>query len=288
MSKKLNTLSDVWYDAFGLIKKWPRLLFPLSIVSFLEALWLETIYFSIRSPLNAFFRPSLKRFFGEMNLHYPAFLLTVVPRLFGRGQILIYVFIGGVLTAVTIALAGALSEGRPFTLGAAWKKVGHRFLTLIAVSAFITFSLFFVTSREILLFKAGFNVVGRGPLLRILVLLVRISPFLNFFIAIAVQSFVLFIFPLLILENKKVFRAVWESFVLGWKHFLRIYGLLLLPMVCYGPIWFLKENTFFLVRRMPLYPEVNLWILGVGILATLFVDTFVAVCAALYFLRLKK
>ena len=57
MSKKLNILGNVWLDAYDLILKTPRLLLPLSIVAFLEALWLEILCFGLQPPLKTFFLP---------------------------------------------------------------------------------------------------------------------------------------------------------------------------------------------------------------------------------------
>jgi len=64
MSKKLNklNLSDIWYDAAGLMKKNPQILFPLTIIAFLEALWLELLYFAPHAPLKYVFMPPIRRF----------------------------------------------------------------------------------------------------------------------------------------------------------------------------------------------------------------------------------
>jgi len=285
MSKKLNILGNVWLDAYDLIRKTPRLLLPLSIVAFLEALWLEILCFSLQPPLKTFFLPPIKRFFKEVSLHYPAFLFTV-PTLFGYGQLLIYVFMGGFLTAVTIVMAASLSEGHPLTFGAAWKKASKRFLALIFISFFMVFLLAFVSGREISFLKAGFEFAGRGALRNLLGLLMKVFRYLNFLIAVAIQTFVFFIFPLLVLENKKFFRAFGEGILFGGKHFGRAFLLLLFPTLFYGPIWFLKGRISLLVQKT-LYPEVIVWVLGVGIVATLLVDTFIAVSATLFFLRIR-
>ena len=286
MSKKLNILTDTWYDAYELIRKFPRILFPLSIVAFLEGLWLELLYFAPRPPLKEFLLPPIKRFFGEAILHYPAFLF-LLPRLFGYGQILIYIFIGGILTSVAMVMAASASENRSLRFSEAFKRVKKRIFSLILASFLIVILLGIVTGREIALFKMGFDFVGKGLLLKILQLLWRVTPYLNFLIAIAIQALVAFIFPYLVLENKKFFPAVGKSFVLGGRHFKRVFLLLLLPMFCYGPLWVLKGNPAFLVKQT-LYPEVIGWILGAGIAATVLVDTFVAVIVTLFFLRVRN
>ncbi|MBI4436468.1 MAG: hypothetical protein HY590_03510 [Candidatus Omnitrophica bacterium] len=285
MSKKLNTLGNIWLDAYDLIRKTPRLLLPLSIVAFLEALWLEILCFSLQPPLKTFFLPPIKRFFGEFSLHYPAFLF-IVPSLFGYAQLLIYIFVGGILTAVTIVMAASLSEGHPLTFGAAWKKVRKRLFALILVSLFIVFLLGFVSGREVSFLRAGFEFAGRGFLRKALEFLTKSFRYLNFLIAVAIQTLVLFIFPCLVLENKKFFRALGEGIVFGGRHFGRVFLLLLFPALCYSPIWFLKGRSAFLVQRT-LQPEAIVWLLGVGIVATLLVDTFIAVSVTLFFLRIR-
>lgn len=286
MSKKLNTLVDIWHDSYTLIRKSPRLLFPLLIVAFLEGLWLELLYFAPRSPLNGPFLPPIKRYFGEMAAHYPAFLF-LLPRLFGFGQLFIYIFVGGILTAITMVMAASLSEGQSLSFSVAFKKVRKRLFSLIVVSCFIILCLGFITGREFTFLKAGFDAAGKGMLYKMLLFLAGIFRYLNFLIAVSVQALVLFILPFLVLENKKLFPAIGRGLLFGGQHFGRVFLLLLAPSLCYSPIWFLKTKTSFLVQKTST-PEAIVWLMGIGILATLLVDAFIAVSAALFYVREKR
>lgn len=288
MSKKLNTTtpSIIWSDTTSLIKKFPAILFPLCIVAFLEALWLELLYFAPRFPLKALFLPPIQRFFGELFLHYPNYLF-VLSKCFGIGQLTLYIFIGGILTGVAVVLAASFSQNRSLTFQGAWKKVRGRSLSLILVAFLIAFLLHFVIGRERALFKTAFDFAGKGILYKSLQALWRLTPFINFFIAMAIQVLVIFMIPFLLLENKKLFRAIREGFLFGGRHFLRVYGLLLLPMLLYSPIWFLKGSAGLLISKTG-YPETILWVFGVGIVATILVDTFIAVSTTLYFLRVRQ
>ena len=286
MSKKINTFGAVLGDAYDLILKKPSLLFPLTIVAFLEGLWLELLYFTPQHPLSTVFLPPVKRFFGEMATHYPAYLF-LIPKFFGRGQqLLIFLFFGGVLTAATTLLAASASENHPLTFSAAWKKIRGRVLTLILLSLFTLTLIGFIMGREFTFFKVGFDFAHKGPLFKILRFLLRSARYLNFLLAIAIQSFTVFLFPFAVLENRGFFRAIGNSFMLGWKQFKRIFVLLLVPTLCYSPLWFLKGNLSMLVQRTRC-PEAILWVLGVGIVASLLVDTFIAVSATLFFLRVR-
>ncbi len=287
MSKKLNIFSEILGEAYDLLIKRPSLLFPLCIVSFLETLWLELLYFTPRSPLKAVLLPPIQRFsgLGETTAHYPAFLFAI-PRFFGYGQLLIYLFLGGILTAVTVVMTAAARDKHPLTFSAAWKNVLGPAVTLILLSLFILFLLGFIMGREFTFFKIGFDFANKGILYQALHLLLKSARVLNFFLALAIQTFVVFIFPSAVLENKGFFRAIGNSFVLGWRHFRKVYLLLLVPTLCYSPIWFLKGKISPLVQKT-LYPEAIVWVLGVGILVTLLVDTFIAVSATLFFLRVR-
>ena len=220
-----------------------------------------------------------------MSLHYPAFLF-VVPSLFGYGQLLFYIFVGGILTATAMVMAAAAQEGQSVTFSGAWKKVSKRLFALILVSFFMVFLLAFVSGREVSFIKAGFEFAGKGALHNLLGLLMRAFRYLNFLIAVAIQTFVFFIFPFLVLENKKFFRAVGEGILFGGKHFGRVFLLLLFPTLFYGPVWLLKGNVSFVVGKT-LYPEAIVLVLGIGIVATLLIDTFIAVSATLFFLRIR-
>ncbi|MFH1858218.1 MAG: hypothetical protein ABH845_04875, partial [Candidatus Omnitrophota bacterium] len=184
-------------------------------------------------------------------------------------------------------MTAAAAEKRPVSFSAAWKKVKSRILPLICASFLMTVLLSLITGREQAFFKAAFDFVGSGILYKMLKYLIGITPYLNFFIAIALQTLTIFIVPYLVLENKGFFRAVGKGFVLGGRYFVRVFLLLLLPMVCYSPIWLFKGNPIILVRRTG-SPETVLWILGVSILATLLVDTYIAVSATLFFLQAKE
>ena len=60
-----------------------------------------------------------------------------------------------------------------------------------------------------------------------------------------------------------------------------------MPILFYSPIWFLKGHLSLLVQKMS-YPEVILWVVGAGIVISLLVDTFIAVGATLFFVRLRE
>ena len=285
MSKKLNTFGTILGEAYDLVLKYPYLLFPLAIVAFVEALWLELLYFTPRHPLNVVFLPPVKRFFGEMATHYPAYLF-VIPKLFGQGQLLIFLFMGGVLTALTVVLAASASENHPLTFSAAWKKIAGRVFTLILLSLFTLVLIGFIMGREFTFFKVGFDFANKGILFKALRLLLKSARYLNFLLAVAIQTFTVFLFPVAVLENKGFFRSIGNSFMFGWSHFKQVFLLLLIPTLCYSPVWFLKGNLSMLVQRTRC-PEAILWVLGVGIVATLLVDAFIAISATLFLLKVR-
>ncbi len=286
MSKKLNTLIDIWYDTAGLIKKYPHLLFPLTIVAFLEALWLEFLYFAPYTFLGTLILPPIRRFLGELALHYPVYLL-ILPRIFNLGQIFLYILIGGILTGVTVVLAEGANEGKTLSLQAAWKKIRGRWFALILAALFLTLLIRLVGTLPIAALRAGFAFAGRGWLRQALEFLTGALPYIHFLLGVLAQTFILFLIPLIVLDNRKFFPAIGKGLVLSGQHLLRVYALLLLPLICYSPIWYLKGNVNFLVRKT-LYPESILILLAIGILATIVLDTYIAVSATLFFLRHKK
>jgi len=191
------------------------------------------------------------------------------------------------LTGVAILLAFSFLENRTLGFGVAVKKV-RKCLGSIVLFAILNTTLVGLLHRgEGFLFRIGFDFAGRGLLYRALEVLQIIAPYINFFLVIVLQTFLIFIIPLVVLENKKFLQAIGNSLAIGWKNFFRVYALLLLPMLCYSPIWLFKGNTAFFVKKT-LTPEVIIWIYSIGIPATLLVDTFVAVCAMLFLVRLKK
>jgi hypothetical protein len=112
---------------------------------------------------------------------------------------------------MTVVMAAAALDNRPPSFGAAFKKVKGRFFQLLLVSFAIMALLGVVTGREIALLKMGFDFAGKGFLNKGLQVIGRSIHFINFFVSILVQTFVVFVFPLIVLENQKLFPAIGKS-----------------------------------------------------------------------------
>ena len=76
------------------------ILFPFSIIMFIQLFLLEIVYFSPRYPLNVFFAPLIRHFWSEKYLHFP-YNFIVLPRIYQNSfvQAMIYIFISVFLIA---------------------------------------------------------------------------------------------------------------------------------------------------------------------------------------------
>ena len=87
----VENIRKLWIDSFGLILRYPLILFPFVVLAFLEGLALELIYFFPAKPLASIAKPLVSRLFGEVFVHYPG-SLVLLPQLFYYAQMLLYIF----------------------------------------------------------------------------------------------------------------------------------------------------------------------------------------------------
>jgi len=279
--KKIS-VKQVWLDAFEVITRHPIVLLPFFIVAFLELLALEFIVFIPRKPLSLLFEPIIKKFFGEMFMHYP-FFMEKVPKIFYAAQILLYVVLGVALSGIAVNIVRNLKAKLPLKTNALIGNALRKYISFIIYGVIIVTLVHLVRRADtwafgLLMRKA----VQALPGLRTEIVSLAFALF--FFITnVVLQIFFILTVPVIVIRNKFVVKALWESIVLGLKNFFGIGVMIGVPYLLYLPVSVLKAYSSQLGAKT--LPEITIFIIAGGVVLAAFVDCFITVSAARFLLE---
>ncbi len=266
-----HKITQSWLRALEVIVKRPVILLPFLIAAFFEGLALELIYFFPRKPLSFIATPIIKKFFGEAFVHYPGNLL-LLPKLFYYAQVVIYIVIGVFLTAIAINIFKNVKANLPLKTNALIKNALKRY------PSFLIYGILLIV-LALLLKRVDFIIIGR--------LLKLKSPFIAslflFLTNIIMQTFFILTIPIIVIQKKSLLKALWGSISLGARNFFGIFILILVPFLLYLPITLLKGFSIKLVGLT--FPEINLYVAGVGIVLAIFIDCFIVVFPSQFLLE---
>lgn len=274
-----------WSGTFEALSKNPIIFTPLIIAAFLECLVLEISYFAARLPLSGIFGPIIRKFFGEQFLHYPS-NLVLLPKLFYYGQIAIYILAGAVLAGATVQIFVNIRTGHPVIPKAIIKSTARRYLS------FVGYALIYIILMAILEKGGGFVLSKSSRLISSH--LFKISPQIysigaskfSFFTFVIVQTFLMMTIPIMITEKKPLLKAILGSIAISARNFIKVFCLILLPFLLYLPLVFMR--TFVAAIMNKTFPEASFYVTLLGIVMSIFVDSFVIVSVTQFLLDTKK
>lgn len=273
-----------WIASLELMFTRPIVIFPFFIIAFLEALALELLFFSPRKPLSVLAAPVTRKLFGEAALHYPA-NLAALPKQFYYAQILIYVVIGVLLMGMAMEIVRTLRVDKTVKRNAVLKSTIARYPSFLIFGLLMVIALYLLKRTDAFIFlKAQRLIFGHLPKV-----FSASSPYIFalflFFSNMILQAFLILTIPLMIINKKSCFKAVWSSIVLTWKNFGVVFALVFFPFLLYIPVTLLKSGTHKLMDST--FPEVVLYVTGLGIILTAFIECLTLVCAAQFVLDTK-
>ena len=274
-----------WISSFELMAKRPILLLPFFIIAFLEGLALELLYFSTRQPLSFIAAPIIRKFSGEAVLHYPYNLLKL-PKYFYYTQILIFIFAGVLLLAVSVNIFKNIKEGLPLKANALIKNAAKRYLSFVIFGVIVTVLIHFLGKFDkTVIMKLEHFTSGRIP--QITREFYSLSLVLSLFVSnVMIQAFLVLTVPIMLIRNAPLVKALWGSICLGARHFFVIFPLVFLPSLIYLPIAVLKAYSPVITSKT--FPEMGLIIVGAGVIVAVFVECFIIVCAAQFLMDKDK
>lgn len=264
----------------------PVILIPFVTIAFIQLLVLEILYFSPRFPLSIFFNPVVKSLWGGQYVHYPANFL-VLPKLFQNVQVFIYIFIGSYFIAVAIGIIAVLNSNGKISLFSSCRDALRQYVHIF-VGALISFIVFFGLHKlyNFLMLKA-LNISSiEGAYNIIKNVIFWGSPYVNLLIGTFVAAIFAFVFPIIIIDKKKIFAALWLNFKNLWGSFWFIFLVAMIPTLFYLPVLLIRNNINGLADA--LFPEVRIIVLMVSIIVTMFIDATIYTAMTLFYLLKKE
>lgn len=284
MSKNISVKTS-WVNAFETVVKRPIVMMPFFIIAFFEGLALELIYFSTRKPLSVIAVPIIKKFSAEVFTHYP-YYLAKVPKIFYYSQVLIYVFAGVFLSAISVNMLKNIKAGLPLKSNALIRNALDRYLSFIAFGAIMAAIIFLLERTG----SFAYMQLVKMPLKIFPNMAPKIHGFLftcfMFLLDMIVQTFLVLTVPIIVIEKAPLWKAILRSMKLGLFNFFKILPLIALPLILYFPVMVLKSFSTDLAGKT--FPEVVLFIAAAGIIASAFVECFIVTCASQFLLEINR
>ncbi len=281
---KLNVKKN-WILAYTLITENPIILLPTLLIGFFELLCLELIYFCTRPPLMYLANPIIKKFFGEIFVHYPGNMLVSIKLLRGI-QMVFYVLAGVFLYAVTIGIVRAIKEGKTVRVNVQVRKAFPRYTAFLLVGILSVVVFHFENKLIGPVFQKVVSVLGNfapGIMHKTGSLLAALMQFVTNLI---ITVFVVLILPLMIIGDMPLMKAVLKSLGVGIRGFFGIFTLIVFPYLIYFPMAVLKSIPVELMGKT--FPEITPIILAVDIVIALIIECFVITSVSLCVLDMQK
>lgn len=280
----MPALKKVYKATFPTFKNHPAILIPFAIFAFFEFIALTVIYLAPRMPLRTVLGPPIRTFWGERFLHYPHnfLLLSTVNNL---SKMFLTVVFGSLLTGTAVALVAYIYHKKQLKSTAAFKTALKKYIPLFII-VFIISALFYIFTNQFT--NIFFKILKASHFLYVKLIPWRMPILitLNFLFALLIQSAFVYAIPAIIIDNEKLFRAIFRSFRFFKKFFITTIILTGMPMLMYLPIIILHQNTIFIMDK--LFPEFILLVLIFGIaLSSLVIDPIVTVSATYLYLMHK-
>lgn len=288
-SQKTNlpSISKVYKNTTDYLKNNPVVFLPFIIFALFESLFLTLIFLAPRLPFKAVLGPPIRAFWGEKFLHYPANFL-LLPKLNSFAKMGLAIVIGALLSGMAVAIISDIYHKRRVKLSASFFTALKRYASLFVI-VFIVTVLFYYLTRLTTFGLAKYFMAGHTRLLFLGpgTWMGPVLLFINFLVAVLIQSPFIYSIPILIIEEEKLGKAIAGSFAMFKEFFALTLMLVGLPMFIYLPLFILQINTAFLIKGV--FPESVLLVLFLGIImSSLIIDPVITVSTTLFYLMKKE
>lgn len=264
----------------------PVVLFPTAVLALIQLLTIEILYFAPQYPLSVFFAPLIRRVWSEEYLHYPL-NLVLLPKMFYYAQMLIYLFIGSFLLALTTKVILVLNEHPVVNMREAIKETLGRYvhIFLAAVLSFIIFQILANGYVAVLDSFIRHKPLGQTTFFWNRMLLWTI-PYVHFFVGILSTVLVTYIIPIIIIDKKKVYTAFLMNLKILWRSFPLTFFFVLIPTMLYLPLLTARNNISALMNVFG--PEVQIAVIILGLVISMSIDLLILVSSTILFLFLRE
>jgi len=247
---------------------------------------LEILYFSPRFPLSAFFNPVIGTLWGAEFTHYPNNIL-ILPKLFQNMQVLVYIFISSFFIAVAIWIITTINDGKKADFSSACKDTLRHYIHIFSAALIIFgtffgfYKLYYIALNSILQISSSDGVffVAKKVIL-------HGTPYMNLLMGVFVTAMFAFVFPIIIIDKRKILSAIGLNFKNLWGSFWYIFAVVLIPTLFYLPVLLLRSNINIVASAT--FPEVRVLALIVSVVVTMFIDVTIYTAITSFYLMKKE
>ncbi len=260
-----------------------EILFPFCITAFIQLLFLEILYFYPRYPLNIFFGPLVRRQ-SELYMHYP-FNFIYLPNLYQYVQIFIYIFVSVYFIATAVGIIESLNNEKKVKIKQAFKKSASAYVHLV-INSLLSFALvtWLFKLTKLLVLRAMQIRSSTGIFFILKKSIILGAPYINLVFSVFVTTLFLYVIPIIIIENKKIFSAIYINLKLLFRCLWLSFTIVFIPTLLYVPVLMLRgivDNSIF-------PPEMKILIMVLGIIIVIFIDATVYTSSTIFYLINKE
>jgi len=271
-------------SALGTLSLHPVVMFPFILIGFIQLFILEILFFSVRYPLSEFLGPLIRRFAGEGAMHYPLNFM-LLQNWFSSGwlQIPVFVLFNSFLIGAAILIIDAVNEQKKVRLSQIFTRALGAYVHLIIAAIFLVGLIYGFSHLYGLLIKRALQIRSTtGHFFLIKQSIIHGWPYIKLLINCLATTLLAFMFPLIVLERKNVFAALFFNFARYAKALGTIFAVVFLSGSLYLPVILLK--TYRQWYEAIMIPELWVVIPCAGTVIMLFIDALQVTAITTYYL----
>jgi len=263
-----------------------QIFYPFIIIVFINLLILEVLYFAPRYPLSLFFNPLISRMWGAEYLQYPLNLL-LLPKIMYYAQIVVFLFVTSILTAVTVDMIAAINNDRPAIFKDSFKRAIRSYISIVIYAMLpLIFFQGFTKGYGLLIRHADKIHETTGFYFWLKKFVFYATPYAQFIYGIFVTALLIYIPVLIIIEKRKIFTAFFVNFKVLFGSFWLTFFMILVPSLFFLPLLLMRENINALAQMTA--PEIQIWIIALSIFISTAINIMTVSSASVYYLYKKE
>lgn len=259
------------------------ILFPFSIIIFVQLLILEILYFIPQWPLNVFFGPVIAKLWSVTYMHYP-FNLALLPKIFYYALIPSYILFSSFFICMAIGAIIMINNDEEPKMGLIFKKLLPSYIYIV-VTAALTF--FFIK-----LFTQGYDVIYEraqairsqtGPFYWLKATVIVGAPYFKVLMNVLGTTLFAYVFPLLVIEKRNVFTAIVENLRFVITAPLKTFLIVCIPTMLYVLILLSRNHIPYEAQ----IPEMRVASIVLSVVVMVFIDAVVYTSLTTFYLIRK-
>jgi len=262
----------------------PAILFPFGLLAFIQLLILEILYFAPRYPLAIFFGPIIRRLAGESYMHYPQ-NFVLLQKWFAESwiQIPVYILFYSVGIGMAVLIISDINSQRKVRLPEIFKRTFAVYAHLMVAAGVTVGILYGFSVLYGLVMQRALQIRSiSGIYFYIKMAVIYGAPLFQLLFSGIVTAALAFVIPLIMLEKRNVFSALWLNFRRYGRDLFTIFLVVFLSGLIYVPILLLKyfQQWYQAVR----IPELLGVVAVLGVIVLFFVDAIQVTAITTYYL----